>query len=264
MTTAISATVAFLLATEFNNRSGGPAISVAHLRHHLGFPGIPSSDPSDPPPDGLTKQNSAAIRRMWDFIASHPLDERLKLFAKTPGHEAAQLEYRRWFRNKISKIMNKRIDTFLGEVSPLHFIAHNVVARRFDPHDAADAAIFEKPANLPWPGSNTYHAISAGKLMDELDVYIASDGGTAPNGCANVAAVHLMRSVWTRHRKGWQRAQAIVFGFSSSNAPAPAERDTLWAQLVAVMRGQRACVCLHLPLLKSCSCRDPPNRQRSG
>ncbi len=240
MTTAMSACVAMLLDTKFNDRAPGRAIEAPYIRTLFAIPGIPSADPGSPVPAGLTAATSASIRRMWDHIALSPIGERLELFSKPIGHDKAQKAYRHWFRYSISGPMNKKFDAFLGDVSPLHIIAHNAITINTDPDPIDDADIFATPTILGWPSSQAYPHLGAHKLLEELDIYVSQTHATNPDSTADKAASDLVKNVWSRHKKAWQRAKAVVFGESSSNATAPAMEDTLWYELVEVMKGKQS------------------------
>lgn len=238
MTAPISASIAFLLATEFNTVAGGPAVSNAHICRSLGFPGNPSLD-ATAVPRGLTAKSSASIRRMWDDIATHPMEERRQLFSKPVGHAAAQTLYRRWFISNISRPMNNAIDALIEDHSPLHFVAQCALPNNAPANSAQDADIFAEPHHLPWPGA-LYNVLSGtAEFVRLFDDYIQEDGVGQPDPAANDAIADLLRAVWGRHRKAWQRARAQVFGIESSNARTPPVlEDQLWNKLVTAMEGE--------------------------
>lgn len=239
MTAPISASIAFLLATEFNTVAGGPPASNAHICRSLRFPGYPSLDTTAVPP-GLTAKSSASIRRMWDDIATHPMKERRQLFWKPVGHAAAHALYRKWFMSTISRPMNNAIDALIGEHSPLHFLAGHASPNNASANSAQDADIFAEPRHHSyWPGSTLYNVLSGtAEFLVLFDDYVQEDGSDQTDPAASEAIADVLRAVWARHRKGWQRARAQVFGIESSNAPTPALEDRLWYKMVTAMEGE--------------------------
>ncbi len=154
MTVPMSACVAYILFTKFNQRNDGPAITFPHICSLFAFPGIPSENPEDPVPAGLTPASSALIRRMIDSInADDSTTDKLALYSKAPDHQEALAEYRRWFKS-ISHKFNQNIDRLLGDTSILHIIKHSILPVNTDANPEDDA-IFEMPTLLDWHNNPT-------------------------------------------------------------------------------------------------------------
>ena len=237
MAIPMSACVAYVLFTKFNERNDGPAITFPHICELFGFPGIPSENSEDPVPTGLTPASSASIRRMIDAIAADDSGaDKISLYAKAPDHKEALAEYRRWFKSTISRKLNQNIDKVLGDTSILHIIEHSILPVNTDPNPEDDG-IFDMPTLLDWHNNPNSHWTAAKKLGDEFDDYIMQ-GNTANRDInAEQALFQIVRNVWSRHQKAWQRARAVVFGITSSNARTTPE-GTMWHQLVEVMKSK--------------------------